>query len=407
MRRSYNFGRRYRPYIDRFHDHPYALPVATFLVLFFVSLASFIGFNARTDPPSDAHIIEFSIEGKRQSIPTRAKTVREFLTKIDIKLEKHDIVEPGLDTRIYSDKFHVNVYRARPVIIVESGKERKFALSAASTPRSVARQAGVEVYPEDYVESKLPDNFLKEGVLGEKVVIERSTPAGINLYGSQVPVRTHAKTVRDLLREKNITVAGKDEVRPATNTPIKPGLQIFVVRPGTKLLTEESEIPMPEEVLEDASLSFGVSVVRQEGSPGKKVVTYQVEMENGKEVGRKKIQEVVSIEPVKQIVARGKAFDINKDKEAIMAQAGIKSSDYPYVDYIVSRESGWRPNATNGMTWGLCQALPGSKMASAGADWRENPVTQLRWCNWYATQGSSNFNSWQGAYNFWTVNHWW
>src|SRR5690606_9883023 len=146
-------------------------------------------------------------------------------------LGENDIVEPSVDTRIDDEKFHINVYRARPITIVESGQERKFAYSAATTPRSVVRQAGVEVHPEDKVESKLPDNFLKEGVLGEKVIIERSTPADINLYGSHVPVRTHARTVGELLEEKNIKVADNDEVRPSPDTPIKQGIQIFVVRP--------------------------------------------------------------------------------------------------------------------------------------------------------------------------------
>lgn len=46
-----------------------------------------------------------------------------------------------------------------------------------------------------------------------------------------------------------------------------------------------------------------------------------------------------------------------------------------------ARESGWRVeayNASSGAT-GIPQALPGSKMASAGADWETNPVTQINW----------------------------
>lgn len=86
-----------------------------------------------------------------------------------------------------------------------------------------------------------------------------------------------------------------------------------------------------------------------------------------------------------------------------MAAAGISSSDYGYVDYIVNKESGWRVNASNGSTWGLCQSLPGSKMASAGADWETNPVTQLRWCNSYATR----YGGWAGSYSAWLSQHWW
>jgi len=54
---------------------------------------------------------------------------------------------------------------------------------------------------------------------------------------------------------------------------------------------------------------------------------------------------------------------------------------WPYFADIVRRESGWNVHATNPSSgaYGIPQALPGDKMASAGADWRTNGYTQLRW----------------------------
>lgn len=48
---------------------------------------------------------------------------------------------------------------------------------------------------------------------------------------------------------------------------------------------------------------------------------------------------------------------------------------------LIQRESGWNVHATNSDTgaYGLPQALPGSKMASAGPNWRHDPATQIRW----------------------------
>lgn len=85
-----------------------------------------------------------------------------------------------------------------------------------------------------------------------------------------------------------------------------------------------------------------------------------------------------------------------------MAAAGIASGDWGYVDYVVSRESGWNPNATNRSSGacGLVQALPCSKVGGNGY----NPVDNLRWANGYAT---GRYGSWAGAYNFWINNHWW
>jgi hypothetical protein len=46
-----------------------------------------------------------------------------------------------------------------------------------------------------------------------------------------------------------------------------------------------------------------------------------------------------------------------------------------------NKESGWRVNAANASSgaYGIPQALPGSKMASAGADWQTNAATQITW----------------------------
>lgn len=87
-----------------------------------------------------------------------------------------------------------------------------------------------------------------------------------------------------------------------------------------------------------------------------------------------------------------------------MRQAGI--TDTQNASYIFQRESGCNPTATNKSSgaYGVCQALPGSKMASAGADWKTNPVTQMKWCDSYA---KSRYGSWAQAVAFWKNNKWW
>ncbi|MBK0420058.1 transglycosylase SLT domain-containing protein [Leucobacter sp. CSA1] len=85
-----------------------------------------------------------------------------------------------------------------------------------------------------------------------------------------------------------------------------------------------------------------------------------------------------------------------------MAAAGIPESDWGYVDFIASKESGWNPNATNASSGacGLIQANPCSKVPGNGYD----PVDNLRWAHGYAT---GRYGGWAQAYQFWTANHWW
>jgi hypothetical protein len=90
-----------------------------------------------------------------------------------------------------------------------------------------------------------------------------------------------------------------------------------------------------------------------------------------------------------------------------MRAAGIAEGDFGFVDYIISRESGWgvtKSNYGGSGAYGLGQALPAGKMAPFGADYLTNPVTQLKWANAYAV---GRFGSWANAYSSWSVNHVW
>jgi hypothetical protein len=77
---------------------------------------------------------------------------------------------------------------------------------------------------------------------------------------------------------------------------------------------------------------------------------------------------------------------------AMLADFGWSSSEFGCLNELWERESGWNPSATNPYSgaYGIPQALPGAKMASAGADWATNAATQIKWGLGYikATYGS-------------------
>ncbi len=78
----------------------------------------------------------------------------------------------------------------------------------------------------------------------------------------------------------------------------------------------------------------------------------------------------------------------NKALGALLAAGygwGPGSSSWPYLETGWEEESGWNQYAANvpsdpyNHAYGIPQANPGSKMASAGAGWRTDPATQIRW----------------------------
>lgn len=415
------YRRRLSSQFRRLIKHPVISSIVFFLVLVAATVGGFLVFNHGSPKfePISSYIVIISHDNKKQVVPTREATIGSLLGKLNIKLGNGDRVEPSVSTPIAQDNLRVNIYRAVPVEIVD-GTQHTLALSAATTSRSLAQQAGVNLYPEDNVTTARLSSSLIKGGLRKTIVVDRATPILLNIYGTPALVRTHAKTVGELMSQKNIKLQENDRVQPGAETPLTPNLQVSLLHKGVEVVTEFSVIPAPVQIVRDNSLSFGTQAVRQQGSQGQEATTYQIVKENNIEVSRTLLQKVVIVQPVPQIVAQGQAVSIPADKQAVMAQAGIRASDYPYVDYIVSHESGWCPTKMQGqigycpgyapasfpsyLGYGLVQATPGTKMSSAGGDWQTNPVTQLRWATGYAV---GRYGSWSGAYYYWQSHHYW
>ena len=416
--------RRARRIDKHLREHPLQLMGSVFAIIITFSALLFFTLSGQAVGADDAKIVILYADRKSLTLPTREETVGEFLEQQGVELNEADVVEPSADTEIREDNFHVNVYRAAPVVVYDGG-QKMLGLSAALTPRSMAEQTGARLYPEDKVKTEPSDDFLRDGSIGNKVIIERSVPANLNLYGTALSLRTHAKTVRGLLAEKRVKLAEGDAVIPALDAELSADSQIFVTRFGTQVVTTEETIEFPVETVQDNSLSFGTIATRQAGAAGKKSVTYQIELTNGVETGRRMIQEIIVQAAVPQVIARGQAVQIPTDKESLMRAAGIAESDFQYVYFIINHENGlwcatrWQgtngcpayyaekyPGAeTNAQTgYGLCQSTPAAKMATAGDDWRTNPVTQLKWCHSYAQR---RHGGWEGAYNYWVSHRNW
>ncbi|MEK7059717.1 MAG: G5 domain-containing protein [Patescibacteria group bacterium] len=397
--------------------HPFAVPFITISLLVVLTGGVYLvaSHTNNLPPPHDAKIVIISHDHEQQTVPTKEATVGSLLQKLHITLHEGDVVEPAQSTPIAQDQFRINIYRAVPVQVID-GDKKTYAFSASKTSRAIAQQAGTTLFPEDIITTVPTNNFLTGGSIGEQVIVDRATPVNVDLYGTQVVLRTHAKTVAGLIKEKKIKLADKDQIVPALDTPITPDQRLSFIRTGTKVETVTETIATPIQTINDPSLAYGTNAVRQQGSAGQQVVTYQISIVNNVETGRSIIQKVVTKQPVTQVVVIGSSLSGIKGD---MALAGISPSDYQYADYIISHESGWCPTKAQGQYggcppysgsvpsyggYGLCQSTPGSKMASAGADWATNPITQLRWCSGYAV---GRYGSWAAAYSHWLSYHNW
>ncbi|MCX5601854.1 transglycosylase SLT domain-containing protein [Streptomyces phaeochromogenes] len=87
-----------------------------------------------------------------------------------------------------------------------------------------------------------------------------------------------------------------------------------------------------------------------------------------------------------------------------MARQIVPADQFQCFSTIVDHESSWNYRADNPTSdaYGLMQALPGSKMSSAGADWATNPATQIKWGLGYM---NDRYGSPCGAWDFWQANN--
>ena len=392
-------------------------------VMFFVILSGAVFFAnwQMTRASVGEHLITIYNDGVEKTIISRARTVAEALKEAEISIARLDDVQPDLDAKIGKNATNINIYRARTVVIVDEGVEdagNDFAnssgakvskiVTAAQSSVEILAAADVTVYPEDEVAmtTVAPADFARLGA-GLEIEISRAKVVNLTLYGQDLTFRTRAATVADFLREKEISMGGQDGVDVPAEAKVRDGMALKIWRNGKQTITETEEIPFATNQIPDSTRDKGFREVREVGKTGEKNVTYEVELRDGQEISRTRISEVVVKAPVAQVeiigakvAVSGPVYNPNGSHEEWMRAAGIAEENFPYVEFLVQKESGWNPNARNKSSGacGLPQALPCSKL---GPNWN-NPVVALSWMNGYV----GRYGGWAGAYAFWQAHHW-
>ncbi|MBR3002513.1 MAG: G5 domain-containing protein [Clostridia bacterium] len=278
--------------------------------------------------------------------------------------------------------------------------------------------------------------ILLSGVGAMAVTTNLKTVKIVLASGYEMTVLTNKQTIKDILEENNIILQNNEKVSPNMEENLTETRTITILDKSKQeveiakisesgletslnnLLDAYSKITEKIEVIEEKipfetitkDISDGESNTRntvlQEGEEGIKQITYKVKYQNDTEIERTKISEEITKEPVNKIVqvksivitTRSEIKRGSEGETAEVATTGTVADyqnyarercyDYGWTDTDFSclvnlwnRESGWNPQSYNRSSgaYGIPQALPGSKMASAGADYRTNYKTQINW----------------------------
>ena len=336
---------------------------------------------------SDQHVLTIHDRGDEQVVITKAGTLGEALKLAGIEIsDGHDVVEPSLDSELVASNYSINIYRARPITVVD-GVVKKNITTAEQTPERIAKAAGITIYNEDQTDFSAPSDILSNGS-SQVMSIDRATVVQFTLYGKHAEVRTRATTVEEFLKEKSIKIGANDYLSVDKGQAISDGMAIELWREGKQTVTVEEEVDFEIEKVQDANREVGYREVKTPGVKGKRNATYEIEMKNGQEASRTEIASVTIEEPKKQVEIIGaklptptnptEAQAIGKE---MMLAAGFGEDQWGCLYNLWMRESGWRTTAGNVSSgaYGIPQSLPASKMAAFGGDYLTNPRTQIAW----------------------------
>lgn len=298
-----------------------------------VALASFLLMSragaASTDTARDGRLVTIHDRGTEKVILTHAQSIKDALSEANINLDAQDTVEPALDEKLVATDYTVNIYRARPVIVVD-GALRQKVMTPYQTAHKIAEDAGIELHDEDKTTIAPSKNIVSDGA-GLEMTIDRAVPFTLVLYGQKTQAYTQEATVGEMLKEKKIKLGTDDTLSAPETTSITANMTVEIWRNGKQTATEEKEIPFDTEKIQDADKEVGFREVKAPGVKGKRSVTYEIEMKNGKEISRKEIQSVIIEQPKKQVEIVGTKMTNSFSGSFAQALARLRSCEGSYT----------------------------------------------------------------------------
>lgn len=271
-----------------------------FIFAFIFLAVTFSTANAQTDGKKLLTVYD---RGVTHSFLTDTKTIGEALSDAGIALDDRDTVEPARTEELVASQYKVNVYRARPVVVVD-GLKRVKVMTPYQTVQRIASDANIALYDADTAQLQRSNDLVGDGA-GLEMTIKRAVPFFLELYGNRTEVRTQAKTVGEMLQEKKIALGQSGRVSVPQSTAITEGLEVRVWREGKQTITVDQPIAFEQERIFDADREIGYKQIQTPGVSGVQAVTYEIEIKDGQEVSRVQIAQIVTTNPVKQVEVVG------------------------------------------------------------------------------------------------------
>jgi uncharacterized protein YabE (DUF348 family) len=348
--------------------------------LYGVLLAALIGGTAAW--ATAKHTVELRVDGVQQQVHTSASSVKGVLAAAHVGVGPHDLVAPDLSAHVH-DGASIVVNRGHLLHLSADGKVRDVWVNATSVSDALD-QLG---YDTRSVVGVSRSQRLDSGTTN--VTLNAPKKVTFVIGNKKTQVLTAGPTVYDAVSDAGLYVGPADKLSATGTVRNNEVIRIQRVTFGQKVAAVI--VPFPVISRPDATEYRGTDRVIKAGQQGTNRVTYQLIYVDGKFSGQvpqrtsvvaKPIPEVkgVGTKEVPAFVASVPAGSAQKIAAAMVASRGWGGDQFSCLVSLWNKESGWRTDAANPSgAYGIPQALPGDKMATAGADWQTSASTQITW----------------------------
>jgi uncharacterized protein YabE (DUF348 family) len=186
----------------------------------------------------------------------------------------------------------------KTVILSIDGNEKKI-VTFRKTFKDALKASNIVLGPKDKTTPSLDSRINKN----DRIDIKKAVNVTVAVDGQELNIQTAEDTVDEMLEAEGVEIGKYDKISSRREMPIQDGLKLVITRVETKVFKEIYPIEYSTVVKDNNEEEKGNAKVLQEGQQGQKYITTRVVYEDGKEVSRDALGEIVTKEPVSKIVA--------------------------------------------------------------------------------------------------------
>ncbi|WP_235535331.1 ubiquitin-like domain-containing protein [Oerskovia sp. Root918] len=329
--------------------------------------------------------VELDVDGNTTTVSTYAGSVEGLLAEEGVRVTDRDLIAPAADAPLKNGA-DVVVRYGRQVTVQTDGAQSDVWLTALDADEALETLAARGGDVRLVASRSAADGRAELGVR-----LDADGPVAVVADGVTRTAPDGSIGVDAILEQQGIVLGEHDRVSVARDATADPAVSLVVHRVVVTDLPTATPIAFETTVQEDGNVyKDEAPTVAQEGVEGVHTLVERVTTVDGVEESREVVSDGVTSEPVAKIVVQGTkerpsgpaaAGSAREVGRQLVAARGWGSDQFACLDKLWTKESNWNSSATNPSSgaFGIPQSLPASKMASAGADWRTNPATQITW----------------------------